>query len=276
MSRLGREEMKARVNGIDIDYTDQGAGTPVILIHAYPLSKRMWEDQLSALRHHCRVVTLDLRGFGDSDTGPEPYSMDQMAADVRGLMSALEIDEATIVGLSMGGYVSLALYRQYPEVIRALVLADTRAAADTHEGRARRLKLAQKAEREGAAAIAEELIPSLLGRTTLESRAAVVERVREIIKANSPEGIAGAQRGMAGRRDSTYILPGIDFPVLIIVGAEDALIPIAEAEGFRDGIRGARLRVIAGAGHLSNLEQPDAFNGALIEFIDSVRGGTGQ
>jgi pimeloyl-ACP methyl ester carboxylesterase len=262
--------MLINTNGISIDYRDQGAGVPVIFIHAFPLNQTMWDDQLAVLHNHCRTITLDLRGFGQSDAPQGSYLMDQMAADIRGLMSALGIDRAVLVGLSMGGYVSLAFYRNYPESVRALVLADTRASADTHEARKRRLKSAERAEREGARVIAEDMIPLLLGRTTLESRPSVVERVRTMIEANSPLGIAGAQRGMAERRDSTYILPGLDSPVLIIVGSEDTLTPVAEAESLRNGIRGARLRVIAGAGHLSNMERPEEFNTALIEFIEET------
>ena len=265
--------MLIKINGISIDYRDQGAGVPVIFIHAFPLNQTMWDNQLTALHNHCRTITLDLRGFGQSDAPQGPYLMDQMAADVRGLMSALGIDRAVLVGLSMGGYVSLAFYRNYPDSVRALVLADTRASADTHEARKRRLTSAERAEREGARVIAEDMIPLLLGHTTLESRPSVVERVRAMIEANSPVGIAGAQRGMAERSDSTYILPGIDFPVLIIVGSEDSLTPVTEAESLRNGIRGARIRIIEGAGHLSNMETPDEFNTALTDFVQSLRQG---
>ncbi|HXI92408.1 MAG TPA: alpha/beta hydrolase [Blastocatellia bacterium] len=260
--------MLINVNGISIDYRDQGAGVPVIFIHAFPLNQTMWDDQLAVLHNRCRIITLDLRGFGQSDAPQGPYLMDQMAADVRVLMSALGIDRAVLVGLSMGGYVSLAFSRNYPDSVHALVLADTRASADTHESRIRRLKSAERAEREGARVIAEDMIPLLLGRTTLESRPSVVARVRAMIESNSPLGIAGAQRAMAERRDSTYILPGIDFPVMIVVGSEDTLTPVTEAESLRSGIRGARLRVIEGAGHLSNMERPEEFNSALLEFIE--------
>ncbi|HJZ68542.1 MAG TPA: alpha/beta fold hydrolase [Blastocatellia bacterium] len=263
--------MKTQVNGIDVDYRDQDVGLPVLFIHAFPLNQTMWDEQVAALRTHSRAITLDLRGFGKTDAPPGSYTMDQMAADVRGLMTVLEIDRAVLVGLSMGGYVSLALYRNYPDVVGALVLADTRAGADTHAARERRLKSAEKAERDGARAIADDMIQLLVGRTTLERRPAVVERVRKMIEANSPKGIAGAQRGMAERRDSTYILAGIDFPTLIIVGDEDTLTPVAEAEGLRSGIRGARLEVIDGAGHLSNLERPDKFNSVLIDFVNSLK-----
>ncbi|HKP10529.1 MAG TPA: alpha/beta fold hydrolase [Blastocatellia bacterium] len=259
--------MNATINHLNINYRDQGSGEPVVFLHAFPLNQTMWDEQVAALSHHCRTVTLDLRGFGGSDAGHGPAEMEQMAADVRGLMSALDIERATLVGLSMGGYVALAFYREYPDAVRALVLADTRASADTHAALARRLQSAEKAEREGASAIADDMTPLLLGQTTQQARPDIAARVRAMVEGNSPQAISAAQRGMAMRRDSTYILAAMDFPTLIIVGAEDRLTPVAEAESLRDGIRGARLRVIEGAGHLSNIERPDEFNAALTEFL---------
>jgi 3-oxoadipate enol-lactonase len=265
------QAMKVTINHINIDYRDQGSGEPVIFIHAFPLNQTMWDEQLAALRHHCRAITLDLRGFGGSDVPDGPSEMEQMAVDVRSLMSSLDIERATLVGLSMGGYVALAFYREYPDAVRALVLADTRASADTHAARERRLQSAEKAEREGAAAIADDMVPLLLGKTTQEARPDISARVRAMIEGNLPQGIAAAQRGMAARRDSTYILPAINFPTLILVGSEDQLTPVAEAESMRDGIRGARLQVIEGAGHLSNIERPHEFNKALIAFLESLK-----
>lgn len=262
--------MNATINHLNINYRDQGSGEPVIFIHAFPLNQTMWDDQLTALSHHCRTITLDLRGFGGSDVPDGPYAMEQMAADVRGLMAALDIDRATLVGLSMGGYVSLAFYREYPDAVRAMVLADTRASADTHAARERRLQSAEKAIREGAAAIADDMTPLLLGKSTQQTRPDIAARVRAMIEGNSPQGISAAQRGMAARRDSTYMLPAITFPTLILVGAQDGLTPVAEAESLRDGIPGARLQVIDGAGHLSNIEQAHEFNAALIDFVESL------
>ncbi len=262
--------MKAKINGINIDYRDEGAGLPVILIHAFPLNQTMWDEQVSALRGRLRVVTLDLRGFGRSDVPAGPYLMDQMASDIRALMSALSIERAVIAGLSMGGYISLAFYRNYPDAVHALVLADTRASADTEEGRGRRMKSAEKAEREGAAAIADDMVSLLLARATVENRPDVVRRVREMIEANSPQAIAAAQNGMAARADSIYILAGVSCPTLILVGSEDTLTPPAEAEALRNGIPGSNLQVIEGAGHLSNMERPSEFNNALINFIEEV------
>ncbi|MFY9609092.1 MAG: alpha/beta fold hydrolase [Blastocatellia bacterium] len=262
--------MKVEVNGINIDCRDEGEGLPVILIHAFPLNQTMWDDQMAALRKVCRAITLDLRGFGRSGFADSPHSIEQMASDVRGLMKALGIDRAVLVGLSMGGYISFAFYRNYPECVRALVLADTRATSDTAEARDRRIKSAEKAEREGSAAIADDVVPMLLGRSTLSTRSDLIERTRELIEANSPVGIAAAQRAMASRRDSTDLLAAMNIPVLVIVGSEDSLTPPAEAEMMNRAIRGSRLRVIEGAGHLSNLEQPRQFDAAVSEFIQSL------
>jgi pimeloyl-ACP methyl ester carboxylesterase len=259
--------MKIEINGIQLDYRDQGEGLPVFFIHAFPLNQTMWDEQLHEFRKMCRTITLDLRGFGNSEVPPGPYLMDRMSADVRGLMSALDIEDAVLVGLSMGGYISLAFYRNYPGAVKGMVLADTRASSDTHEARKRRLGSAEKAEREGTSAIAADMVPLLLGRSTIERKPEVVSRIRTMIEANSPAGIAAAQRGMAERPDSTYILAGIDRPTLIVVGSEDSLTPVAEAEALRNGIPHSRLCVIKDAGHLTNLEQPAQFNSALSEFL---------
>lgn len=263
--------MKAQLNGITINYRDQGRGLPVVFIHAFPLNQTMWDDQISVLDKRFRTVTLDLRGFGGSDVPPGPYTMDLMASDVRALISHLRLEEVVLVGLSMGGYVSFAFYRNYPGAVRAMVLASTRAGIDAPAARQRRLKSAEKAEREGATAITEELVPLLLGDSTLENQPDITLRVRAMAETNSPAGIAAAQRAMAARLDSTYILAGIHRPVLILTGSEDKVTPLFEAEAMRNGIRDSRVQVITGAGHLMNIERPREFNARLVEFLDGIR-----
>jgi len=263
--------MLININGIGIDYRDLGSGIPVVFVHAFPLDQTMWDPQLSALQKLFRVITIDLRGFGGSHAPAGPYSMTQMADDVRALLYHLEINRATLVGLSMGGYISLAFLKKYPQIVRAIVLADTRATADTPEARERRLISADKAEREGSRAIADDMVPMLLGRTSLDSRPEIVRRVREMIEGNSAQGIAAAQRGMSERIDSTELLSQLDLPCQVIVGAEDVLTPVSEAETMQRGIKGARFNVIDRAGHLSNLEQPEEFNKLLSDFIDECR-----
>lgn len=263
--------MKAEIDGIEIDYSDEGSGLPVVFIHAFPMNQTMWDEQVAALRNRCRAIRLDLRGFGGSSVPAGPYSMERMASDVRGLMAHLDIDRAVLVGLSMGGYISLAFYKLYPDAVHALVLADTRASADTEEGRERRFQSAEKVEREGAASIARDMETVAFAPSTREQRPDIIKRARAMIEGNSPQGIAEAQRGMAERPDSTYVLIGIDRPTLILVGSEDSLTPVSEAEALRGGIRHSQFKIIEGAGHMSNLEQPERFNAALAEFIDSLK-----
>jgi len=263
--------MLIKINGIDLDYRDQGTGIPLVFLHAFPLNQQMWNDQLDTLQSRCRTISVDLRGFGGSGGSEVPVSMDQMAADVRELLTAVGVHRIVLVGLSMGGYVSLAYYRMYRETLQALVLADTRATEDKPEAKERRHRFAEKVEREGVSSITEEMVSALLGHTSLERRPSVVQRVRTIIESNSPGGIADAQRAMAARRDSTDLLPEMDLPVLVISGTEDKLTSVAEADSMRQAIKGARLKVIEEAGHLSNIECPDEFNGALVEFIESLR-----
>jgi pimeloyl-ACP methyl ester carboxylesterase len=264
--------MKIEINGINIDYRDEGSGLPVIFIHAFPLNQTLWDEQTAELKDHCRTITMDLRGFGNSDAPDGPYSMEQMAADVDALLSNLDIKRAVLVGLSMGGYISLAFLRNYPGAVRAMVLANTRAGADAANARERRMEAAKKAEREGASAIADDMATLALAPSTLDRRPDIVHRVRAMVESNAPHAIAAAQRAMAARSDSVEILAGIDFPVLIIGGSEDRLTPVSEAKSMNGAIAGSRLVVIEGAGHLSNLEQPRQFNAALLDFIKSIKG----
>jgi pimeloyl-ACP methyl ester carboxylesterase len=261
--------MKISVGDIDIGYRDEGFGRTVVLVHAFPLNSAMWDSQVAELSSEFRVIAPDLRGFGLSGVGTGQHSVEKMAADIRGLLDKLGISRVTLVGLSMGGYVSMAFCRQYPEVLEALVLADTRAATDTDEGRQRRFSSALKVERDGVAAIAGDMIPLLLGKTSLQTRPDIVDRVRSLILENPAQGVAAAQRAMAERPDSTELLGSVNIPVLLLGGVEDTLSPPAELKALQDVIPRARLRIIEGAGHLANLEAPREFNTALLEFLRS-------
>ncbi len=268
-SRL-KTVMNAIINGIKIDYTDQGQGTPLILIHAFPMNQTMWDEQVPALSRVSRVITLDLRGFGGSDVPPGPFWMALMASDVRGLMSRLGIDAAVLLGLSMGGYVAMSFYRNFPDAVRGLVLADTRVVAVNPEGRERRLKSAEKAEREGTESIVDEMVQVLLSQAAIDTRPDVVGRVRRIALQNRAEGLGAAQRGMAARIDSSKALVTADCPALVIVGSEDKLSTPEETRGWQERMPHSRLAVIKGAGHLSNIEQPEAFNTVVGEFISAL------
>ncbi len=263
---------RIRVRGIEMAYDDVGSGPPVVLLHGYPFNRSMWREQVESLSPSYRVITPDLRGLGETTVTAGPATMDEMAEDVAALMDKLDVKGAVLGGLSMGGYVTLAFYRHFPRRVRALILADTRPQADTDEGRRSREEQANKVLKEGMESIADGFLQKVLAPATLTARPEIVARVREMITGTKPQGAANALGGMAARRDHTDFLPNIDAPALIIVGSEDQLTPPKDSELMRREIPGARLKIIDGAAHLSNLERPAEFNRALTEFLGSLRG----
>ena len=257
-----------RVDDIQLAYTDTGLGQPVVLLHGYPFNRTLWSEQVSALSNSYRVITPDLRGLGESDATPGAATMNRMAQDVAALLDHLEISRAVIGGLSMGGYVALAFYKQFPSRVRALVLADTRAQADTEEGKQTRLQHAEKALAEGMAGIADSMLPKLLTPETVSKRPEVVKRVRDMMLKTKPEGAAGALLGMAERDDQTPLLAQVTCPALILVGREDPITPVPDSERMNRGIAGSRLVVIENAAHVSNLERAEQFNDELLRFLN--------
>jgi 3-oxoadipate enol-lactonase len=245
----------------------QGEGPAVLFLHAFPLGLAMWDAQAAALRAQYRVIRFDARGFGGSPPGDGLLSMERIADDAAALLDHLGLGQAVVCGLSMGGYAAFAMVRRHPDRLRGLVLADTRAAADTPESRQNRAALAEKVLREGAAAAADAFVPKLLGDTTRRDRPDVVARVRAITLGNPPRGIADALAGLAARADSTPTLKEIRVPTLVVCGEEDALTPPADARALNEGIAGSALAIVPRAGHLSSLEEPDAFNRALLGFL---------
>ncbi|HEV2836354.1 MAG TPA: alpha/beta hydrolase [Pyrinomonadaceae bacterium] len=255
------------VDGIQLAYTDTGLGAPVVLLHGYPFNRSLWNEQVAALSNSYRVITPDLRGHGESDAVPGAATMNRMAEDVAALLDQLEISRAVIGGLSMGGYVALAFYKQFPSRVRALVLADTRAQADTEEGKRTRSQQAEKALAEGMAGIADAMLPKLLTPDTVTKRPEVVKRVRDMMLKTKPEGAAGALLGMAEREDQTELLSQIKCPALILVGQDDPITPVPDSEQMNREIRGSRLVVIENAAHVSNLERTEQFNEELTKFL---------
>ena len=260
----------ARVRGIEMAYDDDGGGAPVVLLHGFPLDRSMWREQAEGLGAACRVLAPDLRGLGETPLGGEAVTMGGMAEDLAALLDSLDLRSVVLGGLSMGGYVAFEFLRRFPERVRALVLADTRPQADTEEGRRTREETARRALKEGIAPIVESMLPKLLSAGTRERGGEVVERVRAMMLRTRPEGAAAALRGMAARRDQTDLLPSIAVPTLVLVGAEDSITPPADAEAMAAKVRGSRLLRIEGAGHLSNVERPEEFNRALVEFLRAL------
>lgn len=257
------------VNGAALAFEDRGQGLPLVMLHAFPLDGRMWLPQCGALIPQCRCITPDLRGFGSSDPAG-PHTVDQYADDVAALLDVLRIERAVVAGLSLGGYTAFALWRRHRARIRALILADTRAEADTPEVRQRRIELAELAVEKGQGALAARQLPGLVGKTTRENNPDLYDSIHGMMLRASVEGIVGALGAMAEREDSTPLLEQIDVPTLVVCGEEDAITPLAGMEAMAARIGPSRFEALAGAGHLSNMERPAAFNHVVSEFLASL------
>ena len=257
------------VEDTEIAFDDVGSGLPVVFLHAFPLNRTMWDPQVGALVGDCRCIAMDFRGFGDSRATP-PYTVDRYADDVATLLDTLQIERAVIVGLSLGGYVAFAMWRRHRARIRGLVLADTRASADTAETLSRRRALIHTARSQGATAVANMQIAGLMGKSTRDRRPDIYDATHRVMAQTGVEGIVGGLEAMIARPDSTDTLPTIDMPTLIVVGDEDVITPPKEARRMHEGIVGSRMEVLHGAGHLSNVERPAAFNTVLSEFLGTL------
>jgi pimeloyl-ACP methyl ester carboxylesterase len=248
-----------------------GAGTPVVLLHAFPLDGRMWAPQVEALAGSYQVIVPDLRGFGAArEQAVEEAGMDLLADDVARLLDDRGLDRVVLGGLSLGGYVALAFVRRHADRLGGLLLLDTKAAADTEQARADRLRMAERVLAEGAGFVPEATLPRVLGKTSLEERPELVERVTQLVREQDPRAIVGAQRGMAARPDTTDVLAGIAVPTLVVTGEEDAVIGPEVGRELAVAIPGARFLLVERAGHLASLERPEVVNEALLDFLAPI------
>jgi pimeloyl-ACP methyl ester carboxylesterase len=245
---------------------EAGSGAPVLLLHGFPLDRSLWSAQLAAPPAGARLIAVDLPLFGES-AGAEIPSLDHWADWCIAVCDSLGIDKVVIGGLSMGGYLAFAIWRRHRERVRALVLADTRAGADTDEGKEKRLAMKELATVEGAGAVAAAMMPGMVGKTTRASRPQVVDILDTMMRTTSVRAIHDALDAMRTRVDSTPTLATIDVPTLIICGDEDALTPVKESEAMHRAIPQSQLAIIPGAGHASCLEHPAAFNALLSGFL---------
>lgn len=254
-----------------IEYSQAGSGPPIVFLHAFPLTHEMWQTQFETLQNEYSIVAPDLRGFGGTSSFEGTASIEQMARDVNDLLDALGISEPIVLcGLSMGGYAALNFTHHYPQRLRGLVLCDTRAEADTDEAKEKRNANIEFVKQNGAAALVEKVLPALLGETTRRENSELVEQVREWGSAAPVSTLVAALEALRDRTDATPWLSQIKVPTLLIFGEEDALAPTAVIETLHNGITGSKLEKIPQAGHLSNLENPAAFNAALLEFLQGL------
>lgn len=258
--------MRIAVNGVEIGYDVAGAaGAPwLVLVHGFPFTRALWDAQAPALAHRFRVLTYDLRGLGESALGPAPQPLEAYVDDLLGLMDALGIERSGLAGLSMGGYIALRAVERAPERFWALALCDTRSEADSNEGKLGRAAGIRALHEGRVEAFVDGLLPKLL----LRPEAPAGEELRAMMLGNGAGGMANALAAMMGRTDTSGALGEFDLPTLVLVGSDDALTPPSAAEAMAARIPGARLEVLVGAGHVSNLEAPEAFTGALLRFLE--------
>jgi pimeloyl-ACP methyl ester carboxylesterase len=245
----------------------EGAGDPVVLLHAFPLNGRMFEPQMEALSEGRRVVAPDYPGFGRSPRTPAQPDVRYYAEAVRRLLDRLGIERVVLGGVSMGGYVAFGCLRLFPERVSGLILADTRPEPDSEEMRENRKNMARRVSQEGVEVLIELQMERLLAHDTLENDAEVVEKVRAMILESSPNGAVAALGAMRDRPDSTSLLGSIEVTTLVIGGEEDGISSPEVMGAMAEKIPNSRHVTLPRAGHISNLEAPEGFNAALKEFL---------
>jgi 3-oxoadipate enol-lactonase len=268
--KVKKEEamMFVTVNQLSLAYDEKGWGVPVLWVHGYPLNRTLWKPQLEGLADIARGLAIDLRGHGESQATSGVYTMDLLANDCAAFLDALGLHQAVILaGLSMGGYVSMAFCRRYADRLAGLILCATRARPDSAEGKQNRTNSAALAQERGVAAAVAGLQSKLMAPITYECRPDLVETVKSMTESTSLEGVIGDLLGMRERPDALSTLAAFEHPTLILHGAEDQIISVSEAEEMQTTLPNARLEIIPQAGHLLNLEQPQAFNAAVRRFL---------
>ena len=260
--------MKADINGVTLAYSDRGKGLPLVLIHGFPLCRKMWRPQADVLaKAGCRVISPDLRGFGESGLSSGTASMDIYADDIVALMDHLGIDKAVVGGMSMGGYVLLNLLDRYPDRIAAPVFIVTKAGGDDDAGKARRTALAEACRVQGILPVAEAFRDLLFAPETLTDNPELVDEVFGWVNATDPKGAAAALIAMRDRKDCVALLGSISQPALVIGADQDRAAPVENSRIIAEGLPDAELCILHGGGHMVNMEQPAGFNEAILEFL---------
>jgi 3-oxoadipate enol-lactonase len=258
-------------NSISISYDDLGEGSvPIIFLHGFPFDKSMWKEQLEFFSSSHRVIAVDIRGFGKSTDEESSLSIDLFGNDLIHFMDALGFEKAIICGLSMGGYIALNSYGRFANRFEALILCDTQCINDSNEVTAKRLEAITKVEAGGPGEFNEDFVKKVFHPDSLTEKKELVEELKVVVSANSQHIIAEGLRVLSGRSETCSTLAKISVPTLIICGREDEVTPLAQSESMQEAIDGAELQVVEKAGHVSNLEQPEVFNGYLQDFLSRI------
>lgn len=260
--------LSINVNNFNLSYNDVGEGSiPIIFLHGFPFDKTMWEGQLEFLKKTHRVIACDIRGFGKSTDEESELSIDLFADDLIQFMNTLGIEKAIVCGLSMGGFITLNAMKKWPSRFTALILCDTQCIADSPEVKKKRHKNIDEIEANGTTNFNEGFIKTVFHKDSLMNKMDLVEQLRNVVFSNSQHIISQGLVALGGRSETCSILGNITIPTLIICGREDEVTPLAQSEFMNKHIKRSKLRIIDNAGHVSNLEQPNAFNGYLVEFL---------
>lgn len=250
--------------GLSLRYLDEGSGPTLLMLHPFPLNAAAFSPQLGQLARKYRMLIPDLSGFGSSELESDITEMDVLAEDALALLDKLHLERSAILGVSMGGYVCMALLRKAPDRCSALVLCDTQPFADDPEAKTKREENAQKTLAEGMPFLARTMIGKLLSANALIK---LPQEVTQIILQNPKEGAAAALRGMARRPDSRDVLAKYAGPSMVLVGDQDAITPLDKAQALSASLSSSRLVQIPKAGHLANFENPTVFNAELDHFL---------
>lgn len=265
--------MRALINGVNLHYilSGESAAPPVLFVHGFPFSLDMWRGQIDAVAAKgLRTVAYDIRGHGMSDVGDGQYTIESHVDDLFALLDYLKIPKTAIVGLSMGGYITLRAIEREPGRFVAAVLCDTRSEPDTDEGRVKRAASVRAVKKNGSTAFAADYVKMMFAPETISTNPAAVESIRQVIVRTPPLSIAGTLIALAARTDTTASLGKISVPTLILVGERDTVTPPPSSQSMKAKIPGAELHIVPGAAHLSNLDNPAYFNEKLLGFLQRV------
>lgn len=258
---------EASIRGITMVFDEVGAGEAILLIHGQPFNRSMWDDQKEMLAKNYRLIIPDLRGYGETGQGKDIILLDELALDLLHLLDHLSIKKAVVISLSMGGQIALEMYTWAPDLFSAIIFANTEARAENEAGYQNRIELSKRILSGGMEKFTNERIRHFMCTNTFTHKPEVVSRVEKMMKTTPAAGSSAVQRGRAERRDYTHLLEKIDFPVLIIVGDKDEFTPLESSTYIHQRIKGSTLAIIPDCGHISNMEQPEAFNKVISKFL---------
>jgi len=260
------------INNLKIYYKVTGKGEPILLVHGHPFDHTMWDPQIKSFSKLYQVITPDVRGYGKSSLPKSAATrFEDYATDLLALMDTLGIDSFHLSGLSQGGQIIMEIFRQAPSRIKSLIFADTFASLDTPEVKQGRYDTADRLEKEGMEGYSDEVIYKMIKPEHVASQPAVAAHIIKMMKATPPKGAATALRARAERIDYLKdVLPTINIPTLVIVGRQDEFTPVAKAEELQQSLQNCKLVIIEDAGHMPNLEHPEEFNNAVLEFLEGI------